>query len=59
MGVYLRLLPGVKVQVARRGVRWGSVRGAAGLHLCAGGPGVCTGTGPFTWCRSLRRIRRR
>jgi hypothetical protein len=59
MGIYLRLLPGVKVRLTRRGVRWGVGPRAARAHFGAGGTGVSTGAGPFTWYRELRRRRRR
>ena len=59
MGVYLRLLPGVKVRVTRRGVRWGLGPRAARLHLGAGGPGVSTGVGWWAWYKPLRRRSRR
>jgi hypothetical protein len=53
MGIYLRILPGVKVRLTRRGVRWGLGPRAARLHLGAGGPGVSTGA--VLWYRPLRR----
>jgi len=59
MGIYLRLLPGVKVRVTRRGVRWGLGPRAARLHVGRGGPGVSAGAGPFSLYRSLRSRRRR
>ena len=58
MGVYFRLLPGVKVRLTRGGVRFGLGPRGARLHLGSGGPGVSTGAGPFTWYRPLRRRRR-
>ena len=59
MGIYLRLMPGVKVRLTRRGARWGIGPRAARAHFGAGGPGVSAGAGPFTWYRGLRRRRRR
>ncbi len=59
MGVYFRLLPGVKVRLTRRGVRWGIGPRAARVHFGAGGRGISTGAGPFTWFRPLRRRSRR
>jgi hypothetical protein len=59
MGVYIRLMPGVKVRITRRGVRWGLGPRAARLHVGAGGSGVSTGAGPFSLYHSLRRRRRR
>jgi hypothetical protein len=58
MSIFLRLLPGVKVRLTRRGVRWGLGPRAARLHFGAGGTGVSTGAGPFSWYRPLRRRRR-
>jgi hypothetical protein len=60
MGIYLRLLPGVKVRLTRRGARLGL--GPRWLRLHTGGgyrSGVSTGASVFTWYRPLRRRRRR
>jgi hypothetical protein len=60
MGIYLRLMPGVKVRLGRRGVRWGL--GPRALRYHTGGgyrSGLSTGAGPVTWYRPLRRRRRR
>ena len=46
------------MRVTRRGVRWGIGPRDARVHFGAGGPGVSTGAGPFTWYRALRRRRR-
>jgi hypothetical protein len=61
VSLYLRLMPGVKVRIGRRGrTRWSLGPRAARLHTGGGYPaGVSTGAGPFTWYRSLRRRRRR
>jgi hypothetical protein len=59
MGIYIRLAPGVKIRLSRRGVRWAVGPRAARLHLGAGGPGVSTGAGPFSAYRGPRRRRRR
>lgn len=59
MGLYLRLLPGVKVRLGRRGTRWSLGPRALRYHTGAGRPGVSTGAGPVTWYRPLRRRRRR
>lgn len=59
MGIYLRLMPGVKVRLSKRGTRWGVGPRAARVHFGAGRPGVSTGAGPVTWYRPLRRRRRR
>jgi len=60
MSVYLRLAPGVKVRIGRRGTRWSLGPRAARLHTGGGyRAGVSTGAGPFTWYRPLRRRRRR
>jgi hypothetical protein len=58
MSIYLRLAPGVKVRLGRRGPRWSIGPRAARVHFGAGGPGVSTGGGPFTWYRPLRRRKR-
>jgi hypothetical protein len=59
MGIYLRLLPGVKVRITRRGVRFGLGPRIARLHAGRGGAGVSTGAGPFSLYKGLRRRRRR
>ncbi|HUY51695.1 MAG TPA: DUF4236 domain-containing protein [Streptosporangiaceae bacterium] len=59
MGIYLKLLPGVRVRLSRRGTRWSVGPRAARLHFGAGGKGVSTGAGPFSLYRALRRRRRR
>jgi hypothetical protein len=54
MSIYLRLLPGVKIRIGKRGVRWSLGPRAARVH--AGGgyrAGVSTGAGPFTAYRSV------
>ena len=48
MGIYLKIMPGVKVRLTRRGVRWGLRPRAARLHFGAGGTGVSTGWGPIS-----------
>ncbi len=59
MGLYLRIMPGVKVRITRRGVRWAIGPRAARLHVGARGAGVSTGAGPVSWYRPLRRRRKR
>jgi hypothetical protein len=59
MGIYLRILPGIKIRLTRRGVRLGPGPGATRIHLGSGGRGVSTGAGPFTAYWGLRRRRRR
>lgn len=58
MGIYVRLAPGVKVRLTKRGLRWGVGPRAARLHFGAGGTGISTGAGPFSAYRPLRRKRR-
>jgi len=52
MGLYLG-----PFRVTKRGVRVRLGPRAARLHVGAGGPGVSTGWGPFTFYKSLRRRR--
>jgi hypothetical protein len=60
VSVYLRLAPGVKVRIGRRGrTRWSLEPRWLRLHLGAGGDGISTGAGPVTYYRPLRRRRRR
>lgn len=59
MGIYIRLAPGVKVRLGRRGTRWSLGPRAARLHAGAGPAGVSTGAGPVTFYRRLGRRRRR
>ena len=54
MGIYLG-----PVRITKRGVRVRIGPRVARLHLGAGGRGVSTGFGPFTWYKPLRRRRRR
>jgi hypothetical protein len=49
VGIYLRIAPGVKVRLTRRGVRWGLGPRLLRAHFGAGGTGVSTGAGLFTW----------
>jgi hypothetical protein len=58
MSIFIRLTPGLKVRVSRRGLRWAIGPRAARLHAGAGGTGVSTGAGPFSLYRSLHRRRR-
>jgi hypothetical protein len=58
MGVYIRLAPGLKVRIGRRGLRWAIGPRAARLHAGAGGAGISTGAGPVSWYRPIRRRRR-
>ena len=59
MGIYIRLAPGVKVRLGRRGARWSLGPRAARLHAGAGPAGVSTEAGPVTFYRRLGRRRRR
>lgn len=45
MGVYVKLAPGVRVRISRRGLRWSLGPRAARLHVGVGGPGISTGAG--------------
>lgn len=58
MSLYLRIVPGVKVRIGKRGLRWSVGPREARLHFGAGGTGVSTGAGPWTVYKSLRRRRR-
>jgi hypothetical protein len=58
MSIYLRLMPGVKVRIGRRGrLQYGLGPRWLRIHGGAGGEGVSTGAGPFTFYRPLRRRR--
>lgn len=59
MSVFIKILPGVKVRLGRRGARWAIGPRAARLQVGAGGPGDSTGAGPVSWYRPIRRRRRR
>ena len=54
MGFYFRVAPGLKLRVTRGGLRIGVGPRAARLHLGAGGTGVSTGAGPWTYYQPLR-----
>lgn len=49
MGFYFRVAPGVKVRATSRGLRASVGPRAARVHFGAGGTGVSTGAGPFTY----------
>ena len=56
---YIHVIPGlVKVRVSGRGLRLCLGPRQARVHLGAGGPGVSTGYGPFTWYQPIKRARR-
>jgi hypothetical protein len=61
MSIYLRLAPGIKVRIGRRGrTRWSLGPRAARLHVGGGyRSGVSTGAGSITWYEPLGRRRRR
>jgi hypothetical protein len=59
MGIYLRPAPLVKVRLTRRGLRRGPGPRARCFPAGAGGPVASAGAGPFSFCRPLRRRRRR
>ncbi len=59
MSVYVRLAPGVKVRLSKRGIRWSLGPRAFRVHLWPGGTGLSTGAGPWTWYKPLRRRGRR
>jgi hypothetical protein len=54
MGLYVRLLPGVRVRIRRRGRRWSIGPRLFRVHTGAGGAGVSTGAGPVSLYRGLR-----
>ena len=59
MAVSIRLAPGVKIRLGRRGAWWSLGPRAARLHVGAGHAGVSTGAGPVTFYRRLGRRKRR
>jgi hypothetical protein len=59
MGIYIRPSRFLKVRITRRGLRWAIGPRAARLHVGAGGTGISTGAGWWTWYRPIRRRRRR
>jgi len=59
MGLYVRLLPGVKLRATRRGLRWSFGPRWLRLHAGAGGTGLSTGAGPVSYYRPLHRRHRR
>jgi hypothetical protein len=61
MSIYLKLAPGIKIRIGRRGrTRWSLGPRLFRLRTGSGYPsGVSTGAGPFTWYESLRRRRGR
>src|SRR5579875_2384242 len=59
MGFYFRVAPGVKIRATKRGLRASVGPRAARVHFGAGGTGVSTGTGPFTYYAPLHGSTRR
>ncbi len=59
MGLYIRIFPSLKVRVSKRGLRRSLGPRAARLHVGAGGTGISTGAGWWTWYKPLRRRSRR
>lgn len=58
MGIHIRLFPGVKVRLGRRGRRWSAGPRLFRLHTGAVGRGLSAGAGPVTWYKPLKRRRR-
>lgn len=59
MGFYFRVAPGVKIRATKRGLRTSVGPRAARVHFGAGGTGVSTGAGPFTYYAPVRGGKRR
>lgn len=59
MSVYIKILPGVKVRVSKRGLRWSAGPRAARLYVGAGGPWGVQRLGPVSVYCGLGRRRRR
>ena len=60
MGIYFKLAPGVRVRIAKRGVRTSIGPRAARLHVGGGyRPGVSTGAGPVTVYHGVGANKRR
>ncbi len=53
MGFYFRVAPGVKIRATKRGLRTSVGPRAARVHFGAGGTGISTGAGPFTYYAPL------
>lgn len=53
MGLYLKLLPGVRIRISGRGVRASVGPRIARVHVGAGGTGVSTGAGPVSLYQGL------
>jgi len=59
MGVYIRPSRWLKFRFTRRGTRVAIGPRWFRYHFGAGGKGISTGGGPFTYYRPIRRRRRR
>lgn len=59
MGFYFRVAPGVKIRATSRGLRASVGPRAARVHFGAGGAGVSTGAGPFTYYAPVHGSTRR
>jgi hypothetical protein len=58
MGLYVKIAPGVKVRVTRRGARTSVGPRAARVHFGAGGTGFSTGAGPVSLYKPAHGRRR-
>jgi hypothetical protein len=58
MGVYLRLAPGVRIRIGKRGTRVGTGPRWLRSWVGTGGRGASTGAGPLSPYRPLRRRRK-
>jgi hypothetical protein len=59
MGIYINPTRWFKLRFTKRGVRVAIGPRILRYHTGAGGDGLSTGAGPFTYYRPLRRRRRR
>jgi len=59
MGFGVRIMPGVRVRVSRRGIRTSIGPRIARVHVGAGRTGFSTGMGPFSYSTSVGSSRRR
>lgn len=59
MGMYIRVAPMLKVRITKRGLRWAAGPRIFRLHTGAGGTGVSTGAGPFSYYKGIGRKKKR
>ncbi len=59
MTIYIKIMPGVRIRLGKRGVRASVGPRAARVHVGAGRSGISTGAGPVTVYKPVGKAKRR